>query len=72
MDYKTTNKANQGPIRTVKYGQIVQKWWWAFSKSEQMILANMAGFTVGGKCVISHDQISHNFGVAYCCYEKLA
>ena len=72
MYYKTENKAKRGSIRTVEYGQTVQKWWWAFSNSQRMILANMAGCTFDGKCITSYDQISHNFNVAYSCYEKLA
>ena len=72
MDYKTTNKAKQGPIRGVAYDQTVQQWWWQFCKSKRMILANMSGVTVDGKSIVSYDQISHNFNVALICYKKLA
>jgi hypothetical protein len=72
MNYKDPNKQQEPSIRTVEYSQHVQKWWWSFSLGQRVILANMAGFKVGGKIVVSYDQISHNFSAAYVAYEKLA
>ena len=72
MNTTVSNKQNKPAIRTVEYSQLVQRWWWSFPLGQRVILANMAGFRIEGKMVISYDQISHNFNAAYVAYEQFA
>ena len=66
------NKIERGSIRTTAYDLAVQKWWWSFSIGARVILANMAGITLNGKCICNYEDIKYNGNVSFVCYDKLA
>jgi hypothetical protein len=65
-------KVSRGSIRTIEFDRAALSWWFSMPKGRRVVLCNMAGLTINGKCILSYEQIQQNANAAYVCYEKFA